>query len=286
MKNYLKSLLENLKKLNKERVVNRRNIKFKTTLSNSFDRKVLEISSLNSLITINSASAKISIKELAVYSTYFGSNKNKTFNARTVAAGVDHYFISNNKDILSTVESAGWIPIFLDMEISINRVLSAQQAKIPKALPHIFPKLSNYDFLFYVDDKIEFEVSALKSLLEMMRKNEKSIIVRAHPSLHGNILNEFAAAMIQPRYQAQRDQTVDYIDAKLHDGLKLKVENLYWTSAILRNMRHPDTIKINEDWYANILECGIECQISFDFIAQKYSSISVMPDIINGVTIN
>jgi hypothetical protein len=119
-----------------------------------------------------------------------------------------------------------------------------------------------------------------------MRKNAASLMVRAHPSLHGNILNEFAAAMIQPRYQAQRDQTVEYIDKKLHEGLKLKVEDLYWTSAILRNMRHPETIKINEDWYANILECGIECQISFDFIAQKYASIAVMPDIINNSTIN
>ena len=277
----MKKILKAIKELNRKRVANRRDEKFKTILNNSFDRSVLEISSLNRLLSSQSASPKPFTKELAVYSTYFGSSTNKTFNANRVAVGLDHYFISNNKDILADVARAGWIPIFLNLEISANRVLSAQQAKIPKALPHLFPDLAAYQFLFYVDDKIDFDVLALQSLLKMMRKDNSSFMVRSHPSLHGNILNEFAAAMIQPRYQAQRDQTVEYIDVKLHEGLNLKVEHLYWTSAILRNMTHSDTVNINEDWYSNILECGIECQISFDFIAQKYSSIFVMPDIIS-----
>ena len=277
----MKNVLKIIKELNRKRVADRRNDKFKTTLSNSFDRHILEISSLNRLVSSKVVSSNPFTKELAIYSTYFGSSTNKTFNANRVAAGLDHYFISNNKDILSDVAKAGWIPIFLNLEISTNRVLSAQQAKIPKALPHLFPELTAYQFLFYVDDKIDFDVSTLQSLREMMSKNNSSLMVRAHPSLHGNILNEFAAAMIQPRYQAQRDQTVEYIDNKLHEGLTLKVEHLYWTSAILRNMAHPETVGINEDWYANILECGIECQISFDFIAQKYSSIAVMPDVIS-----
>ena len=277
----MKKILKTIKELNRKRVANRRNDKFQTTLSNSFDRSVLEISSLSGLLSTEVASPKVFSKELAVYSTYFGSITNKTFNANRVAMGFDHYFISNNRDILADVAKAGWIPIFLNLETSANRVLSAQQAKIPKALPHLFPDLGAYQFLFYVDDKIEFDVIALQSLREMMRKDNSSLMVRAHPSLQGNILNEFAAAMIQPWYQAQRDQTVEYIDNKLHEGLNLKVDHLYWTSAILRNMAHPDTVKINEDWYSNILECGIECQISFDFIAQKYTSISVMPDIIS-----
>lgn len=281
----MKNILKIIKELNRKRVADRRNDKFNTTLSNSFDRQSLAISSLNGLIASNAAIPKPVVKELAVYSTYFGSSTNKTFNANRVAEGVDHYFISNNKDILSDVEKAGWIPVFLGMELSSNRVFSAQQAKVPKALPHLFPVLSAYQFLFYVDDKIDFNVLSVKPLMEIMIKGNSSLMVRTHPSLHGNILNEFAAAMIQPRYQAQRDQTVEYIDNRLHEGLTLKVANLYWTSAILRNMGHPDTITINEDWYSNILECGIECQISFDFIAQRYSSISVMPDIIDRSTI-
>lgn len=277
----MKNVLKTIKELNRKRVENRRDEKFKTTLSNSFDRRLLEIANLNRLISSKAENSTTFTKELAIYSTYFGSSTNKTFNANRVAADVDHYFISNNSDILFNAAKTGWIPIFLNLEISTNRVLSAQQAKIPKALPHLFPELAAYQFLFYVDDKIDFDVSTLQSLREMMCKNNSSLMVRAHPSLHDNILNEFAAAMIQPRYQAQRDQTVEYIDNKLHEGLTLKVEHLYWTSAILRNMAHPETVEINEDWYANILECGIECQISFDFVAQKYSSIAVMPDVIS-----
>ena len=102
-------------------------------------------------------------------------------------------------------------------------------------------------------------------------------MIREHPSLTGNVLNELSVAMIQPRYQAQRDQIVAYIDDQIQTGFKLRVEHLFWTSAIIRNAKHAETNLINEDWYRAILDCGIECQIAFDFIAQNYKSIALMP---------
>jgi hypothetical protein len=131
------------------------------------------------------------------------------------------------------------------------------------------------------DDKVDFNVEKIFVFISSLKVNNNSIIIRNHPSKANNILSEFAEAMIQPRYQAQRDQTISYITNKIKSGYSLRTENLYWTSAILRNMSHPDTRKINEDWYSNILECGIECQISFDFIAQNYNTIGVMPFEIN-----
>jgi hypothetical protein len=177
-------------------------------------------------------------------------------------------------------KARGWIPIFLELTLSTNRVLSAQQSKVPKALPHIFPALKHYDFLFYVDDKITFNASKVYQLTESWVLRKHALMIREHPSITKNILNEFAAAMIQPRYQSQRDQVVDYIDKQIKSGLELRVDRLFWTSAILRNMGHVETALINEDWYAAILECGIECQVSFDFIAQKYTSIASLPQII------
>lgn len=273
------NIFNKLKQLNKQRVANRREAKFSTFLSNDFDRTTLRIESLKTALAASSA-GKGSGKaqgSFAVYSAYFGSSSNKTFHASPITEGCPHYFISNNYDVLRSAERVGWNAVFLSLPVTDNKVESAQQSKVAKALPHLFPALGGYRFLAYVDDKIAFGVEAFKQMTQTMERKGYSLLVRAHPSLSGNVLNEFAASMIQPRYQAQRDQTVEYIDKQLKNGLQLKTDNLYWTSAILRDMHHPDTVLINEAWYEDILNCGIECQISFDFVAQKFTSIGLMP---------
>jgi hypothetical protein len=111
---------------------------------------------------------------------------------------------------------------------------------------------------------------------QILIQRKQAMMIREHPSLKHNILNELSVAMIQPRYQSQRNQVVAYITDQINQGRELEVKTLYWTSAILRNMAHHDAIRINEDWYEDILNCGIECQISFDFIAQNYKSIMIM----------
>jgi hypothetical protein len=275
-------IFNQLKTLNRQRVTTRRNSKFQTVLSNQFDRSCLQLDALKSLIsnTATHNEQRNGVKEFAVYSTFFGNSNVKTFNKADIDHHFDHIFISNNQQILETASNRGWHPIYLDLPVSANRVLSAQQSKIPKALPHLFPALHHYDSLLYVDDKISFNASKMYRLSQTLIRDNKALMIREHPSLTHNILNELAVAMIQPRYQAQRDQMVAYIDAQIKSGLQLRVEHLFWTSAILRNMRHSDTCLINEDWYKAILDCGIECQITFDFVAQNYNSITLMPQII------
>jgi len=272
-------ILNHLKVLNRKRIADRRNAKFQSVLSNDFDREQLQLEYLRPLI----ANTEIyetqgsENKKFAIYSTFFGASKAKTFNKAPIDPNFDHFFISNNHNILKIANGTGWQPIYLDLPVSTNRILSAQQSKIPKALPHLFPVLNHYDALLYIDDKLAFNASTMYRLSKTLIQNNQSVMIREHPSLTGNVLNELAVAMIQPRYQAQRDQIVAYIDDQIRTGLKLRVDHLFWTSAIIRNTKHAETNLINEDWYAAILDCGIECQIAFDFIAQRYKSIAVMP---------
>jgi hypothetical protein len=71
---------------------------------------------------------------------------------------------------------------------------------------------------------------------------------------------------------------IDYITEQLESGLKVVAKNRYWTSAILRDMTHPDTPKINEMWLEHIQKCGIQCQVSFFFVAQHFPNITLLPD--------
>lgn len=273
----MKKLIKQLKQWNRQRVADRRQRKIDDLFNNDFNRSSLTIEALNQITLKKKSILNEQTSRAAVYSTYFGSNHTLTFNKQMVDPNFDHYFISNNLYLLQNVKKLGWIPIHINLPISRNRILSAQQSKIPKALPHIFEELNRYEYLFYRDDKIDFDTSLLPSLIEQMESEKAAFSIRLHPDLSSNVLNEFAVAMHQHRYEAQRSQMVEYISKKVADGYSLKVNNMFWTSAILRHLKHPDTITINEDWYQNILDCGIECQLSFDFVAQKYGCIIEMP---------
>jgi hypothetical protein len=214
--------------------------------------------------------------DLAFYSTYCGSTENKTFNPQPVESAYPYFFISNNEEVLSESAKVGYSPIFLKMEVTSNPVLSAYQAKVAKVLPHLIEPLTKFDFLFYKDDKISINEEKIENSVRTLIETDSSTSIRPHPFMSGNILYEFGEAMLQTRYKLQWHQTVAYITEELKNGVQLTCQ-MYWTSAILRNMRHSDTAKINNLWWEHINRCGIECQISFDVIAQQFNSITLLP---------
>ena len=214
----------------------------------------------------------------AVYTTYCGHSKSRTFEPWEISTDTDHFFVSNNQSVLKGAESYGWNPIYLPLEVFENKVFSAYQAKIGKAIPHIFPTLAKYRYLMYIDDKMEFKSTQLSNLIPLLGNGQFSIGIREHNFLKKNVLQEFAEALGQKRYKVLRDQMIAFITKSLDKGLALEPQRIYWTSAILRDTSHKDTTRINEDWYRAILECGINCQLSFNFIAQRHQSIAVLPE--------
>jgi hypothetical protein len=167
-------------------------------------------------------------KSIAVYSTFCGTSENIPKGLVAADSEYDHYFISNNEDVLRLARQRGWIPISLNLEVSENIVLSAHQAKVAKALPHIFRQLAGYQYLFYVDAKISFNTRRLPEFVEILAKSNAPIAVRKHQILlHSNILHEFGEAMQQARYRVQREQTVNYIMEQLRDRFSLECKFLF-----------------------------------------------------------
>lgn len=239
------------------------------------DRRRLK-SQYPSLKEIDTSTGSHKSERLAIYSTYCGTTSKSTFNPARISSDYPHYFVSNNEDILSRALAVGYIPIYLNKEISNDDCISCAQGKIAKVMPHTIKCLSNYQFLFYKDDKIRINASRIDEFIKILQATESAIALRPHPFLSGNVLYEFGEAMHQARYKRQWDKTVSYITEELNNGAKLECQ-MYWCSAILRNMQHPDTIRINELWWQHINRCGIEDQVSFDIIAQKFDSIEKIP---------
>jgi len=179
---------------------------------------------------------------------------------------------------LEQASSIGWIPLFMNAEVSDNPIISAQQAKIAKVMPHKIQSLAEFDYLFYKDDKVDVSASRMKEFVFSLDEKKSPLSLRKHPFLDSNVLHEFGEAMLQPRYKAQWVDTVKYITKQVSYGYKLESDTLYATGALLRNMRHADIQKLNENWYSHIEQCGIECQISFHFIAQIFPGITLLPD--------
>ncbi len=108
-----------------------------------------------------------------------------------------------------------------------------------------------------------------------MKEKNASLAIPKHAFLENNNLFEFGEAMRQPRYKMRWEQAVNYITEQISAGYKLECQ-MYWTAAIIRNMRHPDIVTLNETWYSDVQRCGIECQISFNFVAQRFPSIILL----------
>jgi hypothetical protein len=94
-------------------------------------------------------------------------------------------------------------------------------------------------------------------------------IIPKHPFLKPNIWNEYNESIKQERYAIEKDKYKNYIENQLNNGLSETDDVHYTTHFIIRKKSNMTNI-INELWYKHILECGIECQISFFFIQQIY----------------
>jgi hypothetical protein len=255
----------------------KRNKKYDISEIESFLNSI-NLETLKPILSSNQYQNPNTNNKFAVYSTYCGPTSNRTFKGKQIKSDIKHFFISNNHEILATASKFGWTPFFLDIPVYDNVVFSAYQAKVAKALPHLFQFLNQYDYTMYLDDKLYFDDKLLTSYETLLNNANAAIGLREHDFLNSNVLAEFAESMLQKRYYVLKDRTIRYIDEQLSKGQSLKSDKLYWTSAIFRNMKHPKIREINEVWFQNIIDCGINCQISFDILAHSYKDIVSLPN--------
>ena len=211
----------------------------------------------------------------AIYSCYYGPDSEKTFLQKEYE-GFDCYFVTNNKSVADQAHKKKWTVIFDNLEISDSKSVNAFNSKKVKCMPHIYSELKKYKYLIYVDDKKVFDPNLLLKYGLKSLNNDGSLSLRLHPSNYTNIWCEFGMALLQERYRINKSIMYDYINNMLSLGYK-EYGDIYWTSLIIRDMSHYDTFKINELWYKEVVKCGIECQISFFFIAQNFKTIKILP---------
>ncbi|MDA7428192.1 hypothetical protein PGB28_06960 [Primorskyibacter aestuariivivens] len=213
----------------------------------------------------------------AYYSTFCGPTSRLTFRPQKQMGAYPKYFVSNNPKVLQIVNAYGWRPIFLDLPISSNPIESAHQAKIAKAVPHLFPDLRQHRYLIYVDDKQGVKPDRIETDLARLKSERSPMAAALWSHISGNILLEYTTGMLNERYRLQSHHMARYTMQKLAKGAQLDHARCFATGYILRDTEHPLHDSLSRKWYDDIMECGVLCQLSFNFLAQEHAEIIDLP---------
>lgn len=212
--------------------------------------------------------------KLAFYTVFMGSNYNwANIVPNRPPPEFDSYFYTNNMDTFHRASNQGWTCIFINKEIQNGNLESAMDAKIYKACPHLLDELKKYEFTCYLDTKIVItdytKITEVIDQIENNADNQISYALPKHTCDYHNVWDEFNLAMIYDKYRLQKEKNETYIQKQLQNGFNEYIPHHFTTQFIIRKNSEL-TSQINETWYNHILECGIECQISFSFVQQLY----------------
>jgi len=209
--------------------------------------------------------------KIAVYSVFCGATPNATFSGAKVDPVFPHYFFTNNSAVAKRAEAAGWKAQLMPLPVTADGTESCMQAKGPKVQPWLYHPLENYDYTIFRDDKmIGVDFRLLPGIIAKMHEHGRYAAYPVHPR---NVVEEILDSMPQPRYYAQRRQIARFVAEKWALGFKPCNPVHYGCNVIVRDMRHPDTKPSGDLWARYIEQCGIQDQISFHFVAQKFPAI-------------
>jgi hypothetical protein len=214
--------------------------------------------------------------KLAFYTYFYGSNSNPNFRIPGVPSlKYDCYYYTNNKVILERLKETKWIGIFDNKPITDNLIESCMIGKHLKTMPHKYVELIPYDYLCFLDNKVEQinEIVVEEFIVKYFIDNNYALLLREHIWIKHSVMNEYNESMFQERYRIESNNYQKYIQTQLKNGLSENVEKHCMCGFLIRNMRHEKNNELSTTWYQHIQDCGIQDQISFFFVKQLFSDI-------------
>lgn len=171
------------------------------------------------------------------------------------------------------LKDTNWIGIYIDIPTNDDLIQSCMIGKHLKAMPQEYNELKEYDYLCFLDSKLDKvnEQFVEDFIRKYFIENNYALLLRKHWFVHHNVWNEYNESMLQERYRIQKEQYKNYIEKQINNGLSEITENHCACQFLIRNMKHDKIIEINTKWYNHIQECGIQDQISFFFVKQLFN---------------
>jgi hypothetical protein len=215
---------------------------------------------------------------LAVYTCFFGTDSNWANIIAEPLDGIDCYYFTNNPTTFERLHATQWKPVWVDLPLSEDNLVCAEQTKHLRCCPWEYDQLALYSYLCWVDSKLR--LTSREVLDRIVADLDASSAVWAftqHPLSYTDVWGEFQEAMQHEKYARQRAKAVAYIHSRLAMGYDASKPQRVCCGFHIRK-RCALAKEIGDLWFSEIQVCGIEDQISFQFVHQRYEdAICVYP---------
>ena len=227
---------------------------------------------------------------LAFYTCFIGNSKNTAFAVPPLpSTKYDCYFFTNNSDIHQHLVNTPWKVIHVDIPISTSDAIAidlqgatpvrieyntedCMNSKRLRACPHTLDALRPYEYVCWLDTSLRVDDAKIEELLDQLDASKKTIVLSKHPYQFETVWGEYEEAMKHSRYTIQGPMYKAYIESKIAETGSDRLPVHYCGGFSVRKLQAPEVVQFNEEWYANILRCGIEDQISLQFVHQNYTA--------------
>jgi predicted 3-demethylubiquinone-9 3-methyltransferase (glyoxalase superfamily) len=206
---------------------------------------------------------------IAFYTCFLGSNTNwANVIPRVPSIDDDCYYFTNNPDTYSRLENSGWKRVWLNIPIENDNIRDCMNTKHLRCCPHEYEVLRAYTLLCWIDSKIE--ITDIQKVYDMAHslRGTKVIALCRHPILHVDVWGEYTLSLQYEKYAKQQKQYETYITKKLEEGYSTAPLRHHAGFSVRRQCEKME--EIGNMWYAHIQECGIQDQISWQFVAQRF----------------
>jgi hypothetical protein len=137
-----------------------------------------------------------------------------------------------------------------------------RSAKIFKILPHVF--FADYEYSLWIDGSVVFKRGDIRAMIDKYLL-EHNMAIFAHPD-RDCIYDE---AEVCSNWQLDNTETISKQTKQYRDEGYPPHNGLTENSIILRRHLSADVIRIDEDWWAQILKFSRRDQLSFNYVAWK-----------------
>lgn len=217
---------------------------------------------------------QINKKQIAFGTVYIGEETD--INIPKVPQQNDSYFITNRKELFPKISRAGWQPVFVNIPTIDTIDLVEKQIYYTTACKEyrVFPQKylqKKFDYIVMFDNKFNVNVSGTYKTIYKPLLNAISVHRHIFIKPGEGIKKEFKKCIkYQQRYKRQESQYKKYIEEQKKLGLSINHNKHYQLGYVIYNMNHSKITKIQNTWMKHINKCGINDQISFNFIGQIY----------------
>ena len=211
---------------------------------------------------------------LAFYTYFYGSNNNPAFRIPEIPSlKYKCYYFTNNSTMIENLKGTNWIGIYDENPTTDDIIESCMVGKYIKTMPNEYTDLKEYDYLCFLDSKLEKvnEEFVENFITKYFIEQNYALLLRKHWFIN-DLKTEYNLSMKQERYRLESEKYKNYITNQVNAGLRVLTPQQKHCACgfLIRNMKHEKMIEINTTWFKHIQECGIQDQISFFFVKQLF----------------